>query len=136
MANCPLEAQEDESLWRKGKLNVKMSSPVPSSENKKVSEWSPYLSIKKDFRWTVRGRTWRSSLQEHHQSYLMHHYQNASIQGRQIQCSIKDKLHISFKDMKMVEQSSTVPSRVNKGYWSIFYQSCLQIISGHNNYLI
>ena len=23
---------------------------------------------------------------EHHQTYLLHHYQNASIQGRQIQC--------------------------------------------------
>ena len=80
MANCPLEAQEDESLWRKGKLNVKVSSPVPSSENKKVSEWSPLLVHQKQiFRWTVRGRTWRSPPSSTRTSsiYLMHHFQNA-----------------------------------------------------------
>ena len=29
---------------------------------------------------------------EHHQTYLLHHYQNASIQGRQIQCRM-DQLY-------------------------------------------
>ena len=47
---------------------------------------------------------------EHHQSYLLHHYQNASIQGRQIQCR-KDQMHVSHVDKNMVEQSSTVPIR-------------------------
>ena len=45
---------------------------------------------------------------EHHQTYLLHHYQNASIQGRQIQCR-KDQMQVSHVDKDMVEQSSTVP---------------------------
>ena len=32
---------------------------------------------------------------EHHQTYLLHHYQNASIQGTQIQCRM-DQLIISL----------------------------------------
>ena len=39
----------------------------------------------------------------------MHHYQNASIQEKQIECK-KDKIHVSYKEINMVEQSSTVPS--------------------------
>ena len=46
--------------------------------------------------------------QEHHQSYLKHHYQNASIQGGQIKCR-KDKIYVSFKYTTIVEQSTTVP---------------------------
>ena len=45
---------------------------------------------------------------DHHQSYLLHHYQNASIQGRQIQCR-KDQMQVSHVEKNMVEQSSTVP---------------------------
>ena len=47
--------------------------------------------------------------QEHHQSYLKHHFQNASIQGRQIQCN-KDQMQVSYKETNMVdmiEQSRT-----------------------------
>ena len=39
---------------------------------------------------------------------LLHHYQNASIQGRQIQCR-KDQMQVSHVNKNMVEQSSTVP---------------------------
>ena len=48
---------------------------------------------------------------EHHQSYLMHYYQNATIQNRQIQCR-KDQMQVSYveKNMVEVEQSSTVPN--------------------------
>ena len=46
---------------------------------------------------------------EHHQSYLLHHYRNASIQGRQIQCR-KDQMQVSHVEKNMVEQSSTVPN--------------------------
>ena len=43
--------------------------PQKGLESKKISEWFPYLCpSKKNFRWTVRGRT----LQEHCQTYLMH----------------------------------------------------------------
>ena len=45
---------------------------------------------------------------EHHQTYLLHHYQNASIQGRQIQCRM-DQLKVSHVDEGMVEQSHTNP---------------------------
>ena len=45
---------------------------------------------------------------EHHQTYLLHHYQNASIQGRQIQCRIY-QLQVSHVDKEMVEQSHTNP---------------------------
>ena len=38
---------------------------------------------------------------EHHQSYLLHHYQNASIQDRQIQCR-KDQIQVSDVDKDMV----------------------------------
>ena len=43
---------------------------------------------------------------EHHQSYLLQHYQIASIQGRQILCR-KDQMHV---EKNMVEQFSTVPN--------------------------
>ena len=43
--------------------------------------------------------------EEHHQTYLLHHYQNASIQ---IQC-MKDQMQFSHVDKDMVEQSTTVP---------------------------
>ena len=46
--------------------------------------------------------------QEHHQSYLLHYYQNVSINVRQIQCR-KDQMQVSHVDKNMVEQSSTVP---------------------------
>ena len=36
---------------------------------------------------------------------LLHHYQNASIQGRQIQC-MKDQIEVSHVDKNMVEQSA------------------------------
>ena len=47
---------------------------------------------------------------QHYQSYLLHHYQNTSIQGRQIQRR-KDQMQVSHveKNMVEVEQSSTVP---------------------------
>ena len=50
---------------------------------------------------------------EHHQSYLLHHYQNASIQGRQIQCRT-DQMQVSHVQKNMVEQSSTVPDSQSK----------------------
>ena len=34
----------------------------------------------------------------------MHHYQNASNQGRQIQCR-EDQIYVSYKDMTIIEQS-------------------------------
>ena len=46
---------------------------------------------------------------EHHQSYFLHHSQNASIMGRQIQCS-KDQMQVSYVEMNNVGQSSTVPN--------------------------
>ena len=46
---------------------------------------------------------------EHDQSYMLHHYQNASIQGRQIQCR-KDEMQVSHVEKNIVEQSSTVPN--------------------------
>ena len=42
---------------------------------------------------------------KHHQSYLLHHYQNASIQVRQILCR-KDQMLVSYVDKDMVEQSN------------------------------
>ena len=33
--------------------------------------------------------------EEHHQTYLLHHYQNATIQDRQIQCR-KDQTQVSY----------------------------------------
>ena len=41
---------------------------------------------------------------EHHQTYLVHYYQNTSIQGIQIQCRM-DQLKVSHVDEGMVEQS-------------------------------
>ena len=38
---------------------------------------------------------------EHHQSYLLHHYQNASIQDRQIQCR-KDQMEVSNVEKDML----------------------------------
>ena len=45
---------------------------------------------------------------EHHQTCLLHYYQNASIQGRQIQCRM-DQLKVFHVDEGMVEQSHTNP---------------------------
>ena len=45
---------------------------------------------------------------EHHQTYLLHHYKNASIQDIQIPF-MKDQIHFSHVDQDMVEQSNTVP---------------------------
>ena len=45
--------------------------------------------------------------QEHHQTYLFHHYQNASIQGRHIQCR-KDQMHVSYVGKNMVEHSTSL----------------------------
>ena len=36
--------------------------------------------------------------------FQMHHYQNASNQGRQIQCR-EDQIYVSYKDMTIIEQS-------------------------------
>ena len=47
-----------------------------------------------------------------------HDYQNASIQGRQIQCS-KDQMQVSHVEKNMVEQSSTVPNSQSK--WSAYH---------------
>jgi len=44
-----------------------------------------------------------------HLSYMLHHYQNAGIQGRQIQCK-KDKIQVSHVEKNVVEQSKTVPN--------------------------
>ena len=44
-----------------------------------------------------------------HQSYLLHHCQNASIQGRQIHCRM-DQMQVSHVEKHMVGQSSTVPN--------------------------
>ena len=46
--------------------------------------------------------------EEHHQTYLLHHYQNASIQYIQIQCR-KDQIQFSHVDKDTVEQSNTLP---------------------------
>ena len=47
---------------------------------------------------------------EYHQSYLLRHYRNDSIQqGRQIQCR-KVQMQVSNVNKNMVEQSSTVPT--------------------------
>ena len=43
------------------------------------------------------------------QSYLLHHFKNASIQGRQIQYR-KDQIQVYHVVKNIVEQSSTVPS--------------------------
>ena len=45
---------------------------------------------------------------EHNQTYLLHYYQNASIQGRQIQRRM-NQLKVSHVDEGMVEQSHTNP---------------------------
>ena len=52
---------------------------------------------------------------EHNHFYLLRHYQNASIQVRQIQCR-KDYMQVSHLDKNMVEQSSTVPQSICKEY--------------------
>ena len=44
---------------------------------------------------------------EHHQSYLLHHYQNARIQGRRTQCK-KNQMQVSHGDKNMVEQPGIV----------------------------
>ena len=46
---------------------------------------------------------------EHHQSYLLHHYQNASIKVRQNQCTM-DQVQVSHVEKNNVEQSSNVPN--------------------------
>ena len=46
---------------------------------------------------------------------MLHHYQNASIQGRQIQCR-KDQMQAFHVDKIMMEQSSTVPQSIYKEY--------------------
>ena len=40
-------------------------------------------------------------------NYLLHHYQIASIQGRQIQCR-KDPMHVSHVEKNMVEESESL----------------------------
>ena len=45
-------------------------------------------------------------VQGEHQSYLLHYYQNTSIQDKQIQCS-KDQIQVSHVDKDMMEQSNT-----------------------------
>ena len=47
---------------------------------------------------------------EHYQSYFLHHYQNASVQGRQIQRR-KDQMQVNkMQKMVEVEQSSIDPN--------------------------
>ena len=53
--------------------------------------------------------------EEHHQTYLLHHYQNATIQDRQIQCR-KDQTQVSHVEKDMVEQSHTTPLSICKEY--------------------
>ena len=79
-----------------------------SQRVRKVQIGPPYLYSKKisggqleEGQGVVHHVQW-----EHHQSYLLHHYQNESIQGRQIQCR-KDQLQVSHVEKNMVEQSST-----------------------------
>ena len=72
--------------------------------NPNVLEWSSLLGGQQEERLGevhhVQG--------EHHQSYLLHHYQNASILDRQIQC-MKFQLQVSHVKKGMVEQSHTTP---------------------------
>ena len=42
---------------------------------------------------------------DHHQSYFLHPYQNASLQGRQIQCR-KDKMQVSHVGKNITERNS------------------------------
>ena len=77
----------------------------------------PYLSSKKNSggqreegHGVVHHVQW-----EHYQSYLLHHDQNANIQGRQIQWR-KDQVQVSHveKNMVEVEQSSTRVQLISK----------------------
>ena len=70
----------------------------------------PYLSIKKNSggQREVGHGVVHHVQREHHQSFLLHQYQKASIQGRKIQCR-KDQMQVSYEDQNMVELSSTVP---------------------------
>ena len=45
---------------------------------------------------------------EHHQTYLLHHYQNARLQYRQIKCRV-DQMQVSHVEKNMVELSHTIP---------------------------
>ena len=56
---------------------------------------------------------------EDHQSYLLHHYQNAGIQGRQIQFR-KDQMQVTHVNKNMVEQSALVLVYFFNSYWSRF----------------
>ena len=86
-------------------------TPTPNTKSTNILEWSPQLVHKKipdgqreEGHGVVNHDQW-----EHHQSYLLHHYQNASIQDIQIQCR-KDQMHVSHVEKNNVEQSSTVPN--------------------------
>ena len=52
---------------------------------------------------------------EYHQTFFLHHYQNASIQGIKIQCRM-DQLYVSHVDKDTVEQSHTTPKSICKEY--------------------
>ena len=80
------------------------------SRSKKVSEWFPlHVQQKISGGHQEEGHRVVHHVQgEHHQTYLLHHYQNASIQGRQIQCRM-DQLKVSHVDKEMMEQSHTNP---------------------------
>ena len=77
-------------------LTLKSYGP-PTHSSKKISGGQP-----EEGHGVVHHVQW-----EHHQSYFLYHYQNASIQGRQIQCR-KDQMQISHVEKYNVEQSSTV----------------------------
>ena len=81
-----------------------------SQQNPKTKTYSEWLSVKKksggpreEGHRAVRHVQWA-----HHQSYLLHHYQNASIKARQIQCR-KDQMQVSHVEKNIVKQSSPVP---------------------------
>ena len=102
----PLGSKPQLALTQKSRVGVLQKS----SESNKVLNGSPNVSVKKisvGQQEEAHGEVHHLQ-QEHCQSYSMHHYQNARIQGRQMQCK-KDQMHVSKKDTPIVEQSNTVP---------------------------
>ena len=91
------------------KLTV-LSSPGPKPQTQKPKTKGPWADTKISGVQREEGHGVVHHVQwEHHQSYLLHHYRNASIQGRQIQCR-KDQMKVCHVEKNMVEQSSTVPN--------------------------
>ena len=81
-------------------------NPKQNTKNSKTKRpWADTKILWVNCKWTARGRTWSSppcSVRTSSILYLLHHYQNANIQGGQILCR-KDQMQVSHVEKNMVE---------------------------------